>query len=230
MKVIETIVNKKSAVFVFDEIDKVEDFDFMYNLLEDIYKKAVILITNYKEWMVGLDERIKSRLTPESLEFKQYTLAETKDILNRRLEAAFHEGIWEDDAFEAVVQKTAGLKDIRTGIYLLREAAMHAEDRSSKKINIDDVQAAFAKMDDFTIKKSTELESETQQILKIVRENSGKKIGDLYKVYQDQGGEASYKTFQRKITSLEKNKFVSLTKSTGAGGNTTIVEKKLTEF
>ena len=42
--------------------------------------KPMILITNYHEWISNLDERIKSRLTPESIDFKAYTFEETKDI------------------------------------------------------------------------------------------------------------------------------------------------------
>jgi cell division control protein 6 len=64
MKTIASIVNKKAAVFIFDEIDKAEEQDFLYSLLEDLFKKSLILITNYKSWLIELDERIKSRLTP----------------------------------------------------------------------------------------------------------------------------------------------------------------------
>lgn len=44
-----------------------------------------------------------------------------------------------------------------------------------------------------------------------------------------------YKSFQRKIKSLEEGSFIAVTKITGAGGNTSIIsykeqEKKLTEF
>ena len=55
-------------------------------------------------------------------------------------------------------------------------------------------------------------------------------LTELFELYQKQGGKSSYKTFQRKIDKLSENKFIKTTKSTGKGGNTTIVEKKLTEF
>ena len=61
-KLIKQALNKKSVVFVFDEVDKLEDLDFLYMILEEIYRKTIILITNYKNWMIDLDERIKSRL------------------------------------------------------------------------------------------------------------------------------------------------------------------------
>ena len=79
------------------------------------------------------------------------------------------------------------------------------------------------------------METDEQLILDLVKANSGKKIGDLFKIYQSNGGKLVYKSFQRKIEKLEKSKFISVEKTAGGDeGNTTIIkanaEKKLTEF
>lgn len=229
-KIIATIINKKSAVLVFDEIDKAEDLDFLYYALEEIQKKAIFLITNYKAWMLDLDERIKSRLVPELIEFKEYNLHETTDILKERIKYAFHPETYEENSLNKIYQKAYELKDIRSGLFLLRESALIAEDEASKKITKKHVEEALKKLDDFTIKNIDLLEQETQIIYNLVKELSGSKIGDLYEEYKKRGGGSSYKTFQRKITKLEEDKFISTTKKTGLGGNTTIVEKKLTEY
>jgi len=60
-EVIKGMLNKKSVVFVFDEIDKADDFDFLYSILEGIYRKSIFLITNYREWLVNIEERVRSR-------------------------------------------------------------------------------------------------------------------------------------------------------------------------
>ncbi len=229
-KIVAGIVNKSGAVFVFDEIDKAEDFDFLYFVLEEIYNKAVFLITNYKSWLVELDERIKSRLIPEMVEFKHYNETETKGILKDRLGYAFPDGVWDDKAFGLVAKKAAELKDIRSGLFLLKEASLQAEEKSSKKIGVPEVNEAIRKLDDFTVKNSAELEAESKIIYDLVRQHSGKRIGDLYKLYQKKGGVSSYKTFQRKIAKLEEGKYLTTKKETGTGGNTTIVEKKLSDF
>ncbi|MBS3133477.1 AAA family ATPase [Candidatus Woesearchaeota archaeon] len=235
--IVKQYVNKseRSAVFVFDEVDKIEDFDFIYSVLEDVFRKSVVLITNYKEFIAELDERIKSRLTAEMLEFQPYNLSETRGVLKQRMDYAFVQGVWEDDAFEAVVQKTAKMSDIRTGLYMMKEAALVAEERSSRKITAADVSVAMKKLDDFSIKKAEELEEEVKLILGIIKENSGKKIGDLYRAYQESGGKMVYKTFQRKISKLEEDRFITTKKIEGGKeGKTTIIsygkEKKLTEF
>ncbi|MBD3209207.1 AAA family ATPase [Candidatus Woesearchaeota archaeon] len=229
--VAQRIINKGAAVFVFDEIDKAEDFDFLYFVLEEIFHKSIFLITNYRSWLVEMDERIKSRMTPEMVEFKHYNPAETKSIMQERRDYAFPPGVWEARAYDLVVKKTADFKDIRSGLFLMREAALQAEETSKKKIEQDHVAAAIKKLDDFTIKNSAELEADEQLILKAIKEHSGSKIGDLFKHYQKKGGAASYKTFQRKIKKLEEGKFIDVEKiAGGTEGNTTIVNKKLTDF
>ncbi|MBS3159008.1 hypothetical protein J4206_07005, partial [Candidatus Woesearchaeota archaeon] len=226
---------KKSAVFVFDEADKLEDLDFMYMILEEIYKKTIILIANHRDWVMDLDERIKSRLMPEVTEFKPYNYEETKGILKQRMDAAFHPNAWDEGAFELIARKTADLQDMRTGLHLMKESGLIAEGKSSRKILPEHAQAALGKINNFTIKKTSDLASDEQLIVDLIKDNSGKKIGDLFKIYQDNGGNLVYKSFQRKIEYLSKNNFILVEKTAGGNeGNTTIIrhnsEKKLTEF
>ncbi len=235
-KIIKEVLNKKQVVFVFDEIDKMEDFNFIYSILEDIYRKTIILITNYKEWFLTLEQRIRSRLTPETLEFKPYTAKETKEILHQRLEYAFVPNVFEQNAFNLIADKTYELKDIRCGLHLMKEAALIAEDKSSRKITLEHAKLALDKLDEFSVKNDTDLDSGMRFILKLIKNNSGKKIGELHKIYQEAGGESAYRTFQRKISKLEEDKFITVSKTEGGKlGNTSIINygsttKKLTEF
>ena len=235
-EIVKNMLNKKSAVFTFDEVDKLEDFDFLYSVLEEIYKKSVFLVTNYSDWLEDLDDRLKSRLMAEVLEFKPYSLAETKDVLMQRAEYAFAPGVFDNGAFELIVKKTAEAEDMRVGLHLLRESGNIAENKASRKITLEHAKEAVAKIGQFTIKSSADLTDDERSILDIVKKHSEKKIGELYTTYKEQGGELVYKSFQRKIEKLEKNKFVSVKKTAGGpDGNTSIVKyatetKKLTEF
>ncbi len=235
MKKVASIINKKSAVFVFDEVDKLEEYDFLYTLLEQIYRKSIIMITNYKEWILNLDERIKSRLSADILEFSPYDPSETRDILDERKQWAFYPDVWDDDAFDKIVQKTIEKKDIRSGLHLMKEAGLAAEFKASRTITSDHVRISLEKIDQILIKKTDDLKPDERFILNIVKNNSGEKIGSLYKIYKDEKGTASYKTFQRKIKKLADNNFVSVKKILGGSeGSTTIVNylrtKKLTDF
>ena len=228
-------LNKKSVVFVLDEADKLEDLDFLYMILEEINRKTIVLITNYKDWISELDERIKSRLMPETIEFKPYNYEETKGILKQRMEYAFQPDVWDDNAFELIAKKTDEMQDMRTGLYLMKQAGLIAEDKSSRKVTLEHAQLALEKIKDFSIKNPSELAEDEQLVLDLVKQNSGKKIGDFFKLYQQNGGKLVYKSFQRKIDKLQKNKFIIVEKTAGGEeGNTTIIkhvsEKKLTEF
>ena len=85
------------------------------------------MITNYQDWASNLDERIRSRLIPDMLSFDQYNEEETRGILKQRREYAFVQNVWDEDAFELIVKKTAAMKDIRMGLFMMREAGLAAE-------------------------------------------------------------------------------------------------------
>ncbi len=221
-KVVEDILKEESGVFVFDEIDKVEDLDFLYHILESNMKKSVILITNFRSWLVNLDNRIRSRLMPEVNEFKKYSLSETRDILKERIKHGFEEGVWEASSFNKVVNKCHELGDIRAGLFLLREAAFNAEGK--EVISVEDVEKVFSKLEDFTLKSSSLLDDTSKKILELIKKYKGGKIGHLFNEYVSSGGVGSYKTFQRKINNLEEGGFIKTKKSSGSGGNTTFIE------
>jgi len=231
-KIIQKELNNTSAVLVFDEIDKAEDFEFLYSILNEIYKKTIILITNHKETLTDMEDRIKSRLLPESLEFKPYTQEETYEILKQRARISIVEGVLSEEALQLITDSSAQRKDIRVGIHLLRETARTAEDQSSKKITINHAEKTLSKLETFQIKKSTDLEEDTQLTLTAIKENSDKKIGDIFKAYKSKSGNSAYKTFQRKVDKLSKLGFITANKICDKKGNTTILSasKKLTEF
>ncbi|MDK2849655.1 MAG: archaeal cell division control protein 6 [Candidatus Woesearchaeota archaeon] len=234
--VIKKILNQKAAVFVFDEIDRAEDVDFLYSLLEEIYLKVIILITNFQETIANFDSRIKSRLLPEIVEFKPYSLRETFEILRERAEYAFYPGVISDEILQKIAEIAYKVKDVRTGLFLMRESGNFAEARSSRRIEVVDFKKAAEKLSEFSIKSKESLSEDEKLIFEIIKEMPESKIGDLYKEYVKRGGKGVYKTFQRKINKLEKNNFITVDKIEGGKeGKTSIikaneVDKKLTDF
>ena len=227
-------LNKIGVVFVFDEIDKLEEMDFLYSILEDIYRKSIILITNYRDTYGELDERIRSRLGPEFVYFRPYNEAEIAGIMQQRCDYAFVDTCWDEEALKEIVEKCAETNDVRVGLYLMREAGNLAEERSSRKITAIHVAEALKKVDDFHIKPKEGLDEEMKSILDLIREQTGRKFGDIYASYAERGGEMSYKSFQRRITKLKEGKFVNTERSVSGEGNSTILhydaDRKLTEY
>lgn len=236
-EVVKRLINKQGAVIILDEIDKVDEQDVIYTLIEEIYKKTIILITNHKEWLTELDDRIQSRLAPEVIDFPPYTSKETEGILRQRLEYAFVSGCWDDEAFRKVADKTAAVQDIRTGLVLLREAGNAAEDKGSRKVMPEHVDTAMQKLNLVSVKSSDDLDNEEEKkILELAQSSQEMRIGDLFKKYTGAGGNPVYKTFQRRIKRLETKGFLVEKKVTGgADGTTSLISyrnmgKKLTEF
>ena len=230
-KKISEILNKKSVVFVFDEVDKMDNYDLLYNIAEDIYRKTIILITNEENFLIKLDQRLKSRLLVESLEFKPYNLEETKGILQERIKYGFVANVFEKNAFDFITEKTFELKDIRSGLFLLRESGSIAEGEVSKKITLDYAKQATLKLNQFKIKDSADFKTQEKEILDLVKENSGKTVKELFDIYSNKN-EINYRTFQRKIANLEKEDMVDTEEFVRkGGGRSNIVKfKKLDEF
>ena len=205
IQVITGILNRGSCVICLDECDKLDTNDIIYDLLENIYKKAIILITNNKDWLDKLDMRIKSRLNPESLEFKPYNYEETLGILKQRVEYAFHPDMFNKEALELIGKKAFELEDLRTGIYLLKEAGVVAEFKNKNKIELLDADEAIKKLDNFKVKSSSDLDDNLNEVLELIKVNDGKSSKELFEIY----GKDSYKTFKRRLNELENNKLIS---------------------
>ena len=69
--------------------------------------------------------------------------------MKQRRNYAFFPNVWEDSAFKLIVDKTAEVKDIRSGLFLMKEAALSAEDKSLKQIKLEDANIAISKLDEF---------------------------------------------------------------------------------
>lgn len=229
------IANKKGVVLVLDEADKLEDESILYTLLEDLYKKVILIITNDQDYLLSIDQRVKSRLMPEVIQFEPYTRAQTEGILQQRKEYAFVQGVWQPEAFERVVEVTYEIADIRTGLFLLRQSAEIAEAKSSRKISEEYAEAALAKLDHFKKRPDEALNDEQKVITDLIQEQSGKTSKEIFRIYEDKGGQKSYRTFQRYLKELQGTGLIALREENrGFEGRTTIVEyrtiKKLDEF
>ncbi|MBS3154993.1 AAA family ATPase [Candidatus Woesearchaeota archaeon] len=223
------IINKKSTVIVLDEIDKIAEQGIIYSLLEDIYKKTIILITNNHNFLSDVDPRIKSRLIPDLLEFKPYNKEETRSILKERRDHAFVPGIWDEESFNLIVNKSYELNDIRSGLYLMRESANIAESNSSRIIKKEFIEKSINKLVDF--KSKDNFDDKEKLILELIKNNSGKKLKELHELFINSGMEIPYRTFFDKIKKLEKADVIYTKEMEGPGKSTIVTyNKKVNEF
>ncbi|MDO8628688.1 MAG: AAA family ATPase [Nanoarchaeota archaeon] len=209
MDEITRIINKKAAVIVLDEADKITDESIVYQLLEDPYMKSLILISNDADYLMSLDNRIASRLNAEVINFEPYNYEETYTILQKRVHHAFVQNVFDKEAFDIIAQKTFSLRDIRAGLFLLKEAGEIAETAASRKIILKHAEQAAEKLDNFKIRSSETLNDADKELLEIIKKHSGKTSSEIFSHYQKTGGEQTYRTFQRKLETLTKNRVIS---------------------
>ncbi|MBS3156774.1 AAA family ATPase [Candidatus Woesearchaeota archaeon] len=218
-------LNKKSSVLVFDEIDKIQELDILYNLSESLYRKTIILLTNESNWLFRLDSRLKSRLIPDQLEFKPYSLTETKEILKQRISQAFPPNTINENSLNKITENTFKQRDIRTGLFLLKESAEIAESNSSKKIEMQHVEEAVKRV---IFSDTEKLDEEEKQVLEFIKTNMEKTTGEMAKLYEETH-KKSKRTFQRKLNNLQKSNLIKLDETESPRGRSFRV-KPLTEF
>src|SRR3989344_4586772 len=208
LQIVKQKINQNSAVFIFDEADKAESLELLYQLAEDVYRKTMILIANDRSWIYKLEPRLKSRLMPDSLEFKPYKKEEIISILKSRIQLAFNQRMVQQQALESIASKTEDAVDLRLGLFLLRESAFIAESSSSKQITQEHVEKALSKVSDF--KRPIELDQDEEEIMKIVNKNPNKTTTEIFTIYQSNNQEnKSQRTFLRKINNLEKANLIN---------------------
>ncbi len=199
---IDLIDNEKQLlVLVLDEIDqtvKKISSDFLYNLTRlnsELSKTQICIvgISNNLTFLDGLDPRVRSSLSEEEIVFLPYNAVQLQDILNKRSQMAFREGVVE----EGVIAKCAAFAarehgDARRALDLLRVAGELAERAGYKRILLKHIDEANEKIEKDKILDIVQSEPKQFQlvlysIINLIEKNKENSIftGDVYNYYQD---------------------------------------------
>jgi len=200
-KFIETIDSSKQLiVLILDEIDqtakKISD-DFLYNLTRlnsELAKSqlCIVGISNNLTFLDEIDPRVKSSLSEEEIVFPPYNALQLQEILTKRAEDVFKEGVMQ----EGVIAKCAALAarehgDARRALDLLRIAGELAERDNSKKIFLKYIDEANNKIEKDKILDVVRSEPKQFQIVLSAiislseRQNAHIFTGEVYNLYKD---------------------------------------------
>ncbi len=208
----------KGIVIALDEVDKAKEYDFLYQIVENVKKFTLLMITNEKDFLAGMDQRIRSRLVVEELEFSAYKRSEVAGILEERKKAAFVSGVWSKEAFDMVVDKCYSKGDMRIGMILMREAGRAAEKKASRKITVEHVMASKATIVDVQV---SNLDEREKRVLTVIRENRGIESGKLAEKLREEGLDIPDSTLRRVLQKLDKAGYIFReTNKTDTGGQT----------
>lgn len=195
----------KGIVIALDEIDKAKEYDFLYQIVENIKKFTLLMITNEKDFLANMDSRIRSRLVVEELDFPAYKRSEVAGILEERKKAAFVLGVWSKEAFDLVVDKCYSKGDMRIGMVLMREAGREAERNASKKITVEHVMKSKASIVDV---QASNLDEREKRVLQLIRDNRGIESGKLAEKLKAGGMDVPDSTLRRVLQKLDKGGYI----------------------
>lgn len=253
-KMIEIMNKGTQLVIVLDEVDMVKDLDeLVYTLTRsnDEAKKggvSIIGISNKVSFKNELDPRSKSSLYETEMIFAPYTAPQLQQILRKRAQLGFAEGVADDSAINlaaAIAAQETG--DARYALKLFENAAEVAEANGKKRITDLEVEAARKKVDiDLAAETINTLPENHQLVLyaiakltlsgskysKLELENeSGFLIsGEVYEEYERTAKQAgrrarSSRWYKEYLTDLETLGLLTLTLSgRGLRGHTTLIK------
>ncbi|MFH1358741.1 MAG: orc1/cdc6 family replication initiation protein [archaeon] len=148
--------DEKLLILILDEIDqavKKINTEFLYNLVRlnsELNKTQIIIvgISNDLRFLDMIDQRVRSSLSEEELVFPPYNAVQLQEILRKRSEEAFKNGV----VSEGVIAKCAAYAarehgDARRALDLLRVAGELAERSSNSKIKIEHIDSANDKIE-----------------------------------------------------------------------------------
>jgi cell division control protein 6 len=218
-KFVDLIDNKPQLVLiVLDEIDqavkKIPD-NFIYSLtrLNSELKNAQISlvgISNNLTFMDNIDTRVKSSLAEEEILFHPYNALQLQDILKKRADEAFREGVLE----EGVIAKCAAYAarehgDARRALDLLRVAGEIAERENSGRVKLEHIDGANEKIErDKMLDVIAGHPKQFQLVLHAIMTLDEQKkneiyTGDVYNAYQEICGKVKTEILtQRRVSDI----------------------------
>jgi len=131
------------TVVVLDEADQLEEPEVIYDLYEEPSIAVVLTANSRPGVLVGLDERIQSRLrTFLDVDFDPYTAAQLEPILEQRAAHGLQPDVIESDLLGDIARAANG--NARDAIAALDGAAQRAVEDGADRITADHVTAAIA--------------------------------------------------------------------------------------
>ncbi|MFA5745268.1 MAG: AAA family ATPase [archaeon] len=214
-------------IVIIDEVDKLEKSEIstiLYDLSRiEVNNKyfALILITNYKEFIITLDPRVQSSLFLSEVEFKKYSPQELKEILRERIEYGLIPKAISEDLIGYITgyaAKNGG--DARIAIDLLFKSAKTAEKKGFQRIDKEIIIDSAKFIDAVKLsEKLNYIEDIEKKILQAIPEG-GIESGKLYTKFKAD----SERTIRRYLENLENIGLIKTKEDNSQKGRTRIIE------
>lgn len=145
-KIREWLNKNRGAAVALDEFDQLDDKTEVIYDLHMLNQKAenkigTVMICNRDPEEVEMDQRSRSRLNCQTLEFSSYTAEQLIDILEKRVERAFKPSSVSDGVIERIAERVAEKSgDCRKALETLLRAGRKATQSGNSKIDTEDLR------------------------------------------------------------------------------------------
>jgi cell division control protein 6 len=163
-----------------------------------------------------LDPRVVSVFQAEEVVFPLYTREELSDILARRAQLGFYQGVISGEILAQVVDYTEKSGDLRVGIDLLKRAGLSAEKRASKSISPQDVEGSYERSRLVHLAYALKsLKEDEKKVLRLAARQETSRAGELFTLFHEETDEG-YTRFHEILNKLDAIRIID-TDFSGAG-------------
>lgn len=193
----------KKMVICLDEADHLKDNDILYTFARN--SCPVVLISNHSYSPGEIDDRIRSSLHLQEIEFETYHHMNIGDILRDRIASGLNPQAISEELISEIASSSGG--DARAGIQILKNAAIDAESKGHESITIDHIRAAAGFARKYRLSYLLgKLNDHQKTIYEILKQNKSMDSGKLFNEYRKQMGETvtdrSYRNYMQRMVEL----------------------------
>lgn len=200
---------RKNIIICLDEADHIKDCDIFYVFARN--PCCLIMISNNEQMPLKFDARIKSRLNLHMIRFEPYENHHIQKILSERIEEGFHDKALEF-SLDDISRYCNG--DARSGIQILRNAAIEAESNNLPAITSQEIEIASKNVRKYRIsylfQKLNEHQKTLYELLKEKKASeSGKLFDEFCKRIDDTITDRSYRNYMQRMVEFGLVKEIS---------------------
>ncbi len=173
---------ERKFIIALDEVDQLASTEILYDVSRS--GAGLVCISNNPYALSNVDDRIKSSLQVEGVEFPAYTADQVADIIGQRAKYGLAPNSILRDDVKMIARMCNG--DARVGIEMLRKAGLIAENENKRKISAEHIRKAFDEAKFMRKSKSeARLNDDEMEILKIIRSENRINATQIYEKYSE---------------------------------------------
>lgn len=144
-KIREWVDKNRGVAVVLDEFDQLDSQTEVIYDLQMVNEEAenaigLLMVSNQHPTQVQLDPRSQSRLDCQTLEFQSYSAPQLEQILQNRVQQAFHPGTVPKEVIEQIAEQVAeNSGDCRKALKILLRAGRKADREGKSSVSVEDI-------------------------------------------------------------------------------------------